>query len=1295
MSTEISINSYLSDPDSSNLTDPSTIALVRTVDKNNFVQAAITSYDREDMKNDTLWEQFRKNFAEWTEDDFKIDVLNIRLRRLRNALRKRDVWVLKDSKMIIAKFSIQILEKEHSTLWIEAEIVSSAEKFESDVIDHLRKIDFDRNSIDYSWQTQSRFESRKSESSFRERSIQSSIQSLNKEKVSIRQRFSSQSVRQQFLELIRQRSSLSQSIKQRSSSFQSLNRQQSLSIELQNVQSIDQQFNRWDSSIKSFVLKKSRRSTSLRSFIESSSRSIFAFLILSSSSSFSSPSISRRALSSHLFRSSTLIESIKSIEAMRTESEHEKELANLAKLYTNEAKYSDENDSFSFKLTIFHDMCDRANVSQSAKLKAFSIMLKGLILDYYYSNMSTDTLIIFDEVCFSMRNYFEDAEYRRSILSKWNNLTLKSIMIKSENENKFIEKCLQLLIKDLRHLQHDLNSELRSEKFIHNKLINACQDVFVCQYVCFKLSDSLIDLINDLRSSIIIYQKVNSANFFETFETFFTDRRYHKNFSSRIDNFSFRVNQNRRFQNRRFQNRRFQNRSKRKCFVCQKEECWFIKHSKDEREIVKQKFKNRFFNQMNKRIDQYIFEYEETNLSSSYSENDSDTDLIDEMKTLIVNLSALSLISDNSANTETFIISFESVKNAEMMITNLVNRSLNHFLINNLHICMNDDQTSDVLQTDLKNFSLIDLNAFIFVHICMKNIDLFTYIIIDRYTFEMFYDIMIDSRASVRSIVDYEQYLAFIKNTFIDLNRTKTDAVNVQFEIESISSVESLTIDISLRLMKFHVIKANTSFLLSLVDMNRLKVYFNNIENILFMIIKNRNLSVIRRFDHDFLLWKNSYSLHSYIVQSFNFNLCYLIDVELRQSHRRFDHSSILKLHVLLERSDHEIEKATLKKLTKFCTFCQKYAKSSERFKFILKNDVNFNYSIIVDVMYIENHLILHVIDEITRFQVVKWLQNISAKHIWNMLRLCWIDVYLDFFDHILTDADKNFVSRKFRQFVISMTIIIKTVSIEAHWSIDVVKRYHAELRRAYQMIFENLDVNKKIALQMIVKAINHTVDSDELMFILLIFETYFRMHVMNSPTSSITQRAMTIEKAMIEIRKFRVERQIVDALNTWNDSIVTSIHNLSLNSDVLVWRESNVNQRDKWIESFKLLDIENETCKIVLSSESIDFRSTVIKSFLIESINDVESTNEIQLISEIEDTQSSDHQNNLSAATFEITRSVAIIKSFAIIRSTRARRLSLRYQNFADIIVFLQDDDSHSNQFECLSSSVLTSIFA
>ncbi len=87
----------------------------------------------------------------------------------------------------------------------------------------------------------------------------------------------------------------------------------------------------------------------------------------------------------------------------------------------------------------------------------------------------------------------------------------------------------------------------------------------------------------------------------------------------------------------------------------------------------------------------------------------------------------------------------------------------------------------------------------------------------------------------------------------------------------------------------------------------------------------------------------------------------------------------------------------------------------------------------------------------------------------------------------------------------------------------------------------------------MIVKAINDTIDLDELMFILLIFGAYSRMHVMNLSTSSITQRAMTIEKVMIEIKKFRAERQIVDALDTRNDSIIISIHDLFLNSDVLI----------------------------------------------------------------------------------------------------------------------------------------------
>ena len=105
--------------------------------------------------------------------------------------------------------------------------------------------------------------------------------------------------------------------------------------------------------------------------------------------------------------------------------------------------------------------------------------------------------------------------------------TLKSIMQK--NEKKPMEECLQLLIKDLRHLQNGLDIELCTDKFIYNKLINACQYVPACQYTFFKPADGLTGLINDLHSSIITFQKANPDN--TQTQAFFIDRHYHKTVS--------------------------------------------------------------------------------------------------------------------------------------------------------------------------------------------------------------------------------------------------------------------------------------------------------------------------------------------------------------------------------------------------------------------------------------------------------------------------------------------------------------------------------------------------------------------------------------------------------------------------------------------------------------------------------------------------------------------------------------------------------------------------------------------
>jgi hypothetical protein len=78
-----------------------------------------------------------------------------------------------------------------------------------------------------------------------------------------------------------------------------------------------------------------------------------------------------------------------------------------------------------------------------------------------------------------------------------------------------------------------------------------------------------------------------------------------------------------------------------------------------------------------------------------------------------------------------------------------------------------------------------------------------------------------------------------------------------------------------------------------------------------------------------------------------------------------------------------------------------------------------------------------------------------------------------------------------------------------------------------------------------------------------------------------------------------------------------------------------------------------------------------VIKSYLVESIADVQSINDVE----------SENVQSTNSSNVENQNLVPEIQA----RLTRARRLSLRYQNFADIIVFLQNDE------EISSTSTLT----
>ena|ERR1700712_2304495 len=99
--------------------------------------------------------------------------------------------------------------------------------------------------------------------------------------------------------------------------------------------------------------------------------------------------------------------------------------------------------------------------------------------------------------------------------------------------------------------------------------------------------------------------------------------------------------------------------------------------------------------------------------------------------------------------------------------------------------------------------------------------------------------------------------------------------------------------------------------------------------------------------------------------------------------------------------------------------------------------------------MYVDgNTPVLHIVDEATRYQSGRIMAKITAKDVWDALRVYWIDAYLGPPDWITTDAGKQLASKDSRQFAANMGTQVKIVPLEAHNSIGLVERYHGHLIR-------------------------------------------------------------------------------------------------------------------------------------------------------------------------------------------------------------------------------------------------------
>ena len=119
--------------------------------------------------------------------------------------------------------------------------------------------------------------------------------------------------------------------------------------------------------------------------------------------------------------------------------------------------------------------------------------------------------------------------------------------------------------------------------------------------------------------------------------------------------------------------------------------------------------------------------------------------------------------------------------------------------------------------------------------------------------------------------------------------------------------------------------------------------------------------------------------------------------------------------------------------------------------------------------------------------------------------------------------------------------------------------------------------------MQITIKTINNIIGPNGLVSTLLVFEAYPRISKFDSPTPTITQCITAIKNTMKKVQKVRAERQVANALNQKNRfrPMVSIVHDLSLDLDVIIWQKGNARYSKKWTEPYKLLAVKNKTCKV------------------------------------------------------------------------------------------------------------------
>ena len=260
-----------------------------------------------------------------------------------------------------------------------------------------------------------------------------------------------------------------------------------------------------------------------------------------------------------------------------------------------------------------------------------------------------------------------------------------------------------------------------------------------------------------------------------------------------------------------------------------------------------------------------------------------------------------------------------------------------------------------------------------------------------------------------------------------------------------------------------------------------------------------------------------------------------------------------------------------LGRIERTCDLCQRLSPAPHHsFRVSLPNeDVVFNRTVCMDIMFLEGKLVLHVVDKDTKFSTAAFLRSGTADETWDRLMRIWVSVYIGFPDTIASDQGTQFQSQRWRSLLLMAGIKHKSSGVQSHNAIGAGEIYHSFLCHIYRKVREATpNIAPQSALMLAIKAMNDSAGPHGLVATLLVFGVMPRIPVAPSEPPEKISRMSAMHYAREEMSAVIAEDRLITAISTNVPS--AAMKDIKVGNNVLVYREKPEN---KWTGPFKVLD--------------------------------------------------------------------------------------------------------------------------